>query len=160
MFTDYFKLFYVNEGGVGFQVINSQESFCLTLDSLAGLLDCPQELIKSLWELQPVDNNGELWLIDLTLKEANAFMKCIEECIKLKNSQPAEQNLQLLLEEDDCAPDSLVYFEKYLKEKYNLTISDFINKGTRTGTSYRLENMVLKMEPDSPFWKLYEISNL
>lgn len=63
-----------------------------------------------------------------------------------------------LLVQDDCAPDSLKYFEQQLLEKYKLTISDFKQKGIKIEFGYKYKNLCLEYYPEDPHWHLSKYS--
>lgn len=66
--------------------------------------------------------------------------------------------MKYLLLEDDCAPDSLAWFEEELKKQFNLTIHDFKSKGRRaTGDDYikyHYQGYILSIYADDQHWHL------
>jgi hypothetical protein len=75
----------------------------------------------------------------------------------LKSRQiPIKQGI--LLQEDECAPDSRVEFNRKLKLQTGSLIEDFMKKGLRAEQSheiqYALGVWVISISLDDPFWKL------
>ena len=61
--------------------------------------------------------------------------------------------MKILLQQDECAPDSLEYFKKEMKEKYNLTFDLFIEQGNLTDNGYQYKGYLLEYK-DEPYWTL------
>lgn len=65
-----------------------------------------------------------------------------------------------LIQQDDCAPDSLEYFNEQMKKITGLYVHEFQKKGKETTTekdnfiSFSYENFILEIFPEDPFWKL------
>ena len=66
---------------------------------------------------------------------------------------------ELLLAQDDCAPDSLEYFIKEMQEKFGLSIKDFKEDGEEDLVNeilqeWRLGEYVLSFSGDDPYYRL------
>ncbi len=69
---------------------------------------------------------------------------------------------KLLLCEDDCAPDAREYFEKEMKNKFNISFQDIMEKGTLITSDeltmeWRFQDYVLSYSADDPFYQLNRI---
>jgi hypothetical protein len=69
----------------------------------------------------------------------------------------------LLLCEDDCAPDARAHFESQLEHMGLPSIASFFASPDRRGdemmSQYRLDDMVLEISGDDPYYKLYRLAN-
>lgn len=72
--------------------------------------------------------------------------------------------MKKLLEQDDCAPDSLVYFKKEMLEKWNLEFNDIKKEENRSipdpdemTIQWVFKNYVMEIYADSPWYVLYEV---
>ena len=66
---------------------------------------------------------------------------------------------KLVLEEDDCAPDALVYFIIEMREKFNLDFSYFKSNAKKVRINellveWRLGRYILSYSGDDPYHKL------
>jgi hypothetical protein len=66
---------------------------------------------------------------------------------------------QLLLVEDECAPDALEYFDSQLFKLTGLTLQDFFKNGERIEFGYSLCEYSLEYLSDEPYWRLYKKFN-
>lgn len=69
--------------------------------------------------------------------------------------------MKLLHHEDECAPDSLEYFIKEIKEKFGADFHKIRKEGKRTEvtelcTQFQLGNFILDYNGDHPYYILYE----
>lgn len=68
--------------------------------------------------------------------------------------------MKYLLYEDDCAPDAREYFDKDMKEKYNIGLHDFKMLGRYVEVDngmtleWHLLGHVLEISADDPYYKL------
>lgn len=72
-----------------------------------------------------------------------------------KDSVPKKQ---LLLQEDDAAPDARDYFLRELMDIYGLSLALFQNRGVKTEFGYRLMDYQLEIFPDDQHYHLYKIN--
>lgn len=65
-----------------------------------------------------------------------------------------------LTQQDDCAPDSLEYFDKRFEKILGCTRKEFKNKSVYTSVDdgyshyWRFENYILEIHADDPYYKL------
>lgn len=67
----------------------------------------------------------------------------------------------ILLQEDDCAPDARASFIEEMKKKYNLIFGEFKEKGKHIEPDdmtmeWHYKNYVLSISADSPYYLLYK----
>lgn len=66
----------------------------------------------------------------------------------------------LILTEDDCAPDALEAFEKQFKVKTGMSLQKFKTQAKRIDgeydCSYVYDKYTLTCSADSPYWELFE----
>lgn len=66
----------------------------------------------------------------------------------------------LILEQDECAPDSLEYFERDMKEKIGISLQEFKKNAlvVENDYDYILEycGYRLQTSADNQYWKLYD----
>ena len=69
-----------------------------------------------------------------------------------------------LLQQDDCAPDSLEHFEKMFYEETGLTILEFKDTSSLNGSldilTWRLGDYFLSISADDPFYLLQKEGDL
>lgn len=71
---------------------------------------------------------------------------------------------KLLLQQDDCAPDSLEWFKREMLKAHGLHFDDF-NKQERHWSDdkksywHELGNFSIELNHDEPYWKLYKLSD-
>ena len=71
--------------------------------------------------------------------------------------------MKYLLQEDDCAPDARVYFDKEMKELIGLSLDDFSKRGTQTSEQdgyflkKTLNGYCIECSADDPYWKLSKV---
>ena len=83
---------------------------------------------------------------------------------RIKHNKDMEKIIirQLLVQEDDCAPDALEYFEKELIKLTGANVKTFREASTKNlnefgdEVSYMWLNFELTSSADDPYWKLYE----
>lgn len=63
---------------------------------------------------------------------------------------------QILLVEDECAPDAMEYFDSQLFKLTGLTLKDFFKNGERIEFGYSLGEYSLEHLSDEPYWRLYK----
>lgn len=69
------------------------------------------------------------------------------------------KNMKTILEQDDCAPDSLEYFDKKFKEITGENRYDFIKSSKYVNNdSYFKDNYILSTSIDGPYWRLEEFT--
>lgn len=70
--------------------------------------------------------------------------------------------MKKVLQQDECAPDSLEYFEKDFIKETNFSLRDFISKSElttsedKTTITHSFNEYVLKWSCEDPFWTLYK----
>ena len=69
---------------------------------------------------------------------------------------------KLILQQDDCAPDSRRYFDKEMERTVGLTINDFkkashVSKANEMEYRYFWMDYMLVYRGDDPYYKLYRI---
>lgn len=70
----------------------------------------------------------------------------------------------VILQQNDCAPDSLEFFEKAFEKKYGFSFWDFKKKAERISEEdgyfikFILGDIEATISADSPFWVVSEIS--
>ena len=73
-----------------------------------------------------------------------------------------KKKMELLAIEDECAPDAEEYFNKRIKEKYNVTIKEIKKNGKYTLSDnelcmqWRYKSFTLEYNGDDPFHRLYK----
>ena len=72
---------------------------------------------------------------------------------------------RLILQQDDCAPDAMEFFEREFPAKADgLTLEDFKRRAQYTSfldgfeSRWKYRNLILVISADDPFYALYEIT--
>ncbi len=67
---------------------------------------------------------------------------------------------ELVLQQDDCAPDSMEYFEKQFLEMFKTTFTQFKIQAKKTtqemGADYDKDNIHIEWSCEDPFYKVYK----
>ena len=66
-----------------------------------------------------------------------------------------------ILRQDDCAPDSMEYFEKQFLEMFKITFRQFKIQATKTsndrGVDYSDGDIKVEWSIEDPFYKVYQL---